>query len=225
MTKVLVVVAHPDDEVLGCGGAIAKHVSNGDQVFVIFMADGVSSRDGHTPGNELDTRKKAACNSCKILGTETPVFLDFPDNQMDTVSLLSIVKKLEDEIKSIQPNVVYTHHSGDLNIDHRITHQAVMTACRPLPGQTVRKICSFEVLSSTEWMSVSSNNAFLPTYYIDISSTFDKKIQALQEYGSELSKFPHSRSIDAVVALSKYRGASSGVEAAEAFFIEREISI
>jgi len=225
MTKVLVVVAHPDDEVLGCGGAIAKHVSNGDQVFVIFMADGVTSRDGHTPGNELDTRKKAACNSCKILGTETPVFLDFPDNQMDTVSLLSIVKKLEDEIKSIQPNVVYTHHSGDLNIDHRLTHQAVMTVFRPIPGQSVKKIYTFEVLSSTEWNSGSFNRPFIPNYYVDITATIDTKLLALDEYREEMSDYPHSRSTEAVIALSKYRGATVGINSSEAFMLERELSV
>ena len=223
MTKVLVVAAHPDDEVLGCGGTIAKHVNNSDRVFIIFMADGVGSRAEILSEEDIAVRRGHAKKSCKILGTEPPVFFDFPDNQMDSVPLLEIIKTLEDEVKSIQPDIVYTHHSGDLNIDHQLTHQAVMTVCRPVPGQTVKRICSFEVLSSTEWSSMSNNNSFTPNYYVDITETLDTKIQSLNAYKDELNAYPHSRSIEAVIALSKYRGVSSGVKSAEAFILEREI--
>ena len=222
MTDVLVVAAHPDDEALGCAGTIAKYVNEGDKVFIAFMADGVGSRDSNT-GEGVKVRRESALRSSKILGAEDPIFFEFPDNQMDTVPFLSLVKKIEEVVNSVEPFVVYTHHSGDLNIDHRLTHQAVMTACRPIPDHSVKKILSFEVLSSTEWASAGSDNAFVPNCFVDISSTIDQKIEALKAYQHEMREFPHSRSIDTVIALARYRGASSGRSAAEAFFVEREI--
>jgi len=218
--QILVVVAHPDDEVLGCAGTIARHVSDGDKVYVVFMSDGVTSRTG-VESNEVEVRKQAAKDASNILGmVQSPRFLGFPDNRMDTVALLDIVQTLEQVINEIEPEVVYTHHSGDLNIDHKITHQAVMTACRPQPGFCVREIYSFEVLSSTEW---STNNPFIPNYFVDISDILELKISAIKAYNSELRLFPHARSIESIEALVKYRGASVGVHAAEAFRLERKI--
>mgnify|MGYP006409935097 FL=1 len=218
--QILVVVAHPDDEVLGCAGTIARHVSDGDKVYVVFMSDGVTSRTG-VESNEVEVRKQAAKDASNILGmVQSPRFLGFPDNRMDTVALLDIVQTLEQVINEIEPEVVYTHHLGDLNIDHKITHQAVMTACRPQPGFCVREIYSFEVLSSTEW---STNNPFIPNYFVDISDILELKISAIKAYNSELRLFPHARSIESIEALVKYRGASVGVHAAEAFRLERKI--
>jgi len=222
MSKViLVVAAHPDDEVLGCGGTVARHVDDGDEVHVIFMSDGVTSRTD-IGSNEIEIRKQAKKYACNILSIVQPTrFLGFPDNRMDTVALLDIVQILEKVINEIEPEVVYTHHLGDLNIDHKITHQAVMTACRPQPGFCVREIYSFEVLSSTEW---STNNPFIPNYFVDISDTLELKISAIKAYSSELRTFPHARSIESIKALAKYRGASVGIRAAEAFKVERLIS-
>jgi N-acetylglucosamine malate deacetylase 1 len=217
---VLVVAAHPDDEVLGCSGTIARHVDNGDKVHVVFMSDGVTSRT-YTNHKEVKERKQAAINACHILGVKRkPIFLEFPDNRMDTIALLDIVQTLEKVINKIEPGVVYTHHSGDLNIDHKITNQAVMTACRPQPGFCVREIYSFEVLSSTEWLT---NNPFIPNYFVDISDALELKVLAIKAYNSELRSFPHARSIESIKALAKYRGASVGVSAAESFKVERLI--
>jgi LmbE family N-acetylglucosaminyl deacetylase len=219
--QILVVAAHPDDEVLGCSGTIACHVSDGDKVYVVFMSDGVTSRTG-VESNEVEVRKQAAKDAGNILGiVQSPRFLGFPDNRMDTVALLDIVQTLEQVINEIEPEVVYTHHLGDLNIDHKITHQAVMTACRPQPEFCVREIYSFEVLSSTEW---STNNPFIPNYFVDISDTLELKVSAIKAYSSELRTFPHARSIESIKALAKYRGASMGIRAAEAFKVERLIS-
>ena len=218
---ILIVAAHPDDEVLGCGGTMARHASEGDEVYVVFMSDGVTSRTG-VESNEVEVRKQAAKDASNILGiVQSLRFLGFPDNRMDTVALLDIVQTLEQVINEIEPEVVYTHHSGDLNIDHKITHQAVMTACRPQPGFCVREIYSFEVLSSTEW---STNNPFIPNYFVDISDTLELKVSAIKAYNSELRTFPHARSIESIKALAKYRGASMGIRAAEAFKVERLIS-
>ena len=142
---------------------------------------------------------------------------------MDSIDLLDVVKEVEKKNEELKPDVVVTHHGGDLNIDHRIIHQAVITACRPQPGQTVKRILSFEVPSSTEWQSPSSGNPFVPNWFEDISDTLELKIKALEAYESEMRKWPHARSIKALEHLARWRGASVGAEAAEAFMLVREI--
>lgn len=220
-TPVIVVVAsHPDDEVLGCGGTIALHVERGDEVHVIFVADGVSSR-GNTTG--ISKRQVAALEASKILGYLEPTFLQLLDNQLDTLPLLGIVQKLEMHFRRIRPSIVYTHHGSDLNIDHRLVHTAVLTACRPTPDQSVHTIYSYEVVSSTEWSSPEQGFAFRPVRYVDVSSCVEKKFRALQCYRDEVRMFPHPRSIEAVEALGRLRGSQVGVEFAEAFGLIRQI--
>jgi LmbE family N-acetylglucosaminyl deacetylase len=218
---VLIVAAHADDEVLGCGGTIAKHTSEGDVVHAVFMADGVRSRS-NTADVDLPRRMVAAKQAHKILGLQRVEFLELPDNCMDSVPLLKIVQALEAVIQKISPQVIYTHHHGDLNIDHRITHNAVMTACRPVPGCAIKEIYSFEVLSSTEW-AVPSLEPFLPNCFVDIKNFLDHKIKALQAYELEMRPVPHSRSIEHVKCLARHRGYSVGVDAAEAFMSIRQI--
>ena len=213
--KVLVVAAHPDDEVLGCGATVAKHVQNGDRAKVVFLADGFGSRDDD--GNRDNSAERAS----KILGCENPIFLNLPDNQLDTIPLLDIVKKIEKVIEGFQPSVIYTHHFGDLNIDHQITHKAVMTACRPQPNFCVKEIYSFETLSATHWQSPSMKNVFNPNYFVGVSDFMDKKIKALQCYDNEMREAPHARSYESVENLSKFRGSLVGVKNAEAFCVER----
>jgi len=220
MTTILVVAAHADDEVLGCGGTIAKHAKAGDEVHILFMADGVGSR-GST--KELAAREEAARKAADIMGAQEPVFLGLPDNRMDGLDLLDIVQPLEKHIAAIQPSVIYTHHGGDLNVDHQLTHKAVMTACRPQPGFCVKEILSFEVLSSTEWAAPRAENACLPAMAVNIGECFDAKMAALKAYDMEMRAFPHARSYEAVEALAVYRGASFGYEKAEAFVINRII--
>jgi len=217
---VLVVAAHPDDEVLGCGGTIALHLMNEDEVYILFMSDGVSSRI-HINNGEIKKRKQNAINASSALGVENkPIFLD---NRMDQEALLDIVQPLEKIIYDIRPEVVYTHHIGDLNIDHQITHKAVMTACRPQPEFCVKEIYTFEVLSSTRWNSQTTMNIFTPNVFIDITKIWRKKTNALFCYKNELREFPHARSYKGVEALANYRGVSVGVEYAEAFQLERKI--
>ncbi len=217
MNKVLVVAAHPDDEVLGCGATIAKHTKSKDMVQVVFLSDGFSSRRNDS------NRDNSAERSSKVLKCKNPIFLNFPDNQMDSVSLLSIVRKIEEVIGDFQPNIVYTHHFGDLNIDHKITHKAVMTACRPQPNFCVKEIYSFEILSATHWQSQSMSNAFIPNYFIDVSDFMDIKEKALQCYNNEIREYPHARSYKAIQSLALYRGSTVGFKLAEAFCIERII--
>jgi len=222
MTKtVLVVAAHTDDEVLGCGGTIARHTSQGDAVHAVFLADGVTSRSNASK-NDLDERNQAAKNAHQILGIQDVYMLGFPDQRTDSVPFLNIVQALEEVIQKVQPQVIYTHHCGDLNIDHRITHQVVMTACRPVPEAFVKEIYAFEVLSSTEWNTPDSS-PFLPNCFVDISDHMETKHQALEAYGLEMREPPHSRSISNALRQSEYRGSMVGIKAAEAFMLMRNI--
>ncbi len=219
MNKVLVVVAHPDDEALGCSGTIAKYVAEGDKVHLLFMCDGVSSRN-ISSDNDVEKRKLAAQQSANILGIESLNYLNFPDNKMDTVPLLEVVQSIEEVIKKLQPKIIYTHHVGDLNVDHQITHRAVMTACRPLPDFCVKEIYAFEVLSSTEWQTPGIL-PFIPNVFVDIKGYIDIKKQALNVYSEEMRQSPHSRSIDNALRLNALRGNSIGVDYAEAFKLIR----
>ncbi|TVT58083.1 MAG: PIG-L family deacetylase [Sedimenticola thiotaurini] len=219
--NVLVVAAHADDEVLGCAGALARHVAEGDMVHVVFMADGVTSRPGADMSN-IQARMAAAEKAHAILGVSRVNYLKFPDNQMDTPSLLDVVQQLEPIIDEFCPQLIYTHHHGDLNIDHRITHQAVMTACRPVPGLSVREIRCFEVLSSTEWGGPAFES-FQPSVFVDISAYLGTKIAALSAYDHEMRAAPHSRSIEHAELLARHRGYSVGLAAAESFMLARAI--
>ena len=187
MPTVLVIAAHPDDEVIGCGGVMAKHAADGDEVHTLFLADGVSARPADGGRAAIDARKEAAARAARALGVEAPRFLDLPDNRLDTVALLDVVRPVEDMLAALAPAVVYTHHGGDLNVDHRIAHQAVMTACRPLPASPVRAIYAFEVASSTEWASPHTGAPFRPTRFVDIDRELERKLNALACYQGEVS--------------------------------------
>jgi N-acetylglucosamine malate deacetylase 1 len=219
---VLVIVAHPDDEALGCGGTIAKHVKNGDEVNVLFLTNGVSARLNQTEKN-INERTKNAKKAGKILGLKQMFFKNFPDNQLDTVPMLQITKTIEEIILITKPKIIYTHHYGDLNIDHRITHSAVMTASRPLPDTSVKEIYTFEVLSSTEW-SYDVSSIFFPTMFVDIEDFFNQKVKSLEAYSIEMREHPHSRSIEHIKALAVHRGASIGKNKAESFMVMRLIN-
>jgi LmbE family N-acetylglucosaminyl deacetylase len=218
--KVLIVAAHADDEALGCGGTIARHADGGDSVEVVFVADGVSGRGNSAA---LAARHASAKKACAILGANAPAFLDFPDQKLDAVGLLPVVQALESLIAKIQPTVIYTHHGGDLNLDHRIVHQAVMTALRPTPSSIYKAVYAFEVASSTEWASTAIGEVFRPDHFVSIEGTVERKIEALQAYDQEMRDFPHARSYAALRALATLRGAAVGVVAAEGFVTLRSL--
>ena len=224
---VLVVAAHPDDEVLGCGGTLARMAGEGRPVHILLMADGETSRirgpKRMTGAGRVAARNAAAVAACKILGCASVEMLALPDNRLDGMELLDVVKHIEVFVQRYQPLAVLTHHGGDVNIDHRVVHDAVITACRPQPGFPVKELLFFEVPSSTEWRPPSSIESFNPNWFVDISSTLDMKLQALAAYKTELRIFPHPRSLKAVEALAWWRGATVGVHAAEAFVLGRNI--
>ncbi|KGK41845.1 GlcNAc-PI de-N-acetylase [Nitrincola sp. A-D6] len=220
MACILVVAAHPDDEVLGCGGTLVKHTLAGDRVHIVFMADGETSRPSST--SEASARERMAHQAGEVLGAQSLHFLGFPDNAMDSLPLLHITQKLESIIQPLQPDTIYTHFGGDLNIDHRLTYQAVMTACRPQPESSVKKIYCFEVASSTEWAS-QIDVPFRPQRFVDISAVLAQKKRALDFYSKELRPWPHTRSEEAITLKAQVRGNQVGMSAAEAFMVEREL--
>lgn len=169
--RVLIIAAQANDETLGCGGTIARHASAGDRVDVVFLADGETSREGHT----VKERHSAALKACGILGANTPKFFDLPDQKLETISFLAITQMIEATVSEFKPTIIYTHHGGDLNLDHRIVHQAVMTAMRPVPANRTHTIYAFEVLSSTEWAGPSIGSPFAPNHFVSIEGTLEKK--------------------------------------------------
>lgn len=218
--KVLVIAAHPDDEVLGCGGTILKHTEMGDEVSVLLLSDGETSRQTA----DIRKRQLQAKQAGKILGIKELFLEQLPDNKFDSLPLLEIVKLVEKYLEKIEPDIVYTHNASDLNVDHQLTAKAVLTAARPQPGYFVKKILAFEVLSSTEWQIKDKKHLFFPTYYYDITEVLNKKINALKAYKDELREYPHPRSEQGVRALAQYRGIESGYNFAEAFQLIRQLS-
>ena len=220
--QILIVAAHPDDEVLGCGGAIARHVKEGDSAHVLFLGDGVSSRS-NSNNKLISARKESAVKACEVLGAAVVGFEKFPDNMFDSVPLLDIVRVVESAKKEINPQIIYTHHGGDLNIDHRITCQAVLTAFRPQPNEEFFEIRAFETNSSTEWSSSAIMPQFVPDTFVDISQYLDKLLNAYACYADEIREEPHARSLEALKIAALRRGREAGLQAAEAFMTLRRI--
>ena len=223
---ILVVAAHPDDEVLGCGATIAKYSNLGVPVHCIIAAQGIASRAGistHDAEFEILELKKKSEAAHQVLGISSTTHLNFPDNRMDSVDLLDVTQAIEAVITELNPTHVFTHQNSDVNIDHQVLHSAVLAACRPQPGTNIAEVNYFEIQSSTEWRFGAKDQGFHPNYFEDVSSTISRKIEALECYASEMRDFPHARSYQAVRALSEWRGATVGFSNAEAFETGRRI--
>ncbi|AWW74147.1 GlcNAc-PI de-N-acetylase [Erythrobacter sp. KY5] len=217
----MVIAAHPDDEVLGAGGFVAKLCAAGEEVHHLILAEGATSRDDarDVAARDGDLSELARCahNAADIVGAASVTLEHFPDNRMDGVELLDVVKVIEQHLAKHKPTRVLTHSNSDVNIDHRVIHDAVIAATRPQPGSAVRELLFFETMSSTEWRPAPSISPFAPTYFVDISDHLETKLQALRAYAPEMREWPHARSIEALEYLARSRGASIGVAAAEAF--------
>ena len=223
--NIMVVAAHPDDEVLGCGGTIAA-LAKENNVVVAILGEGATARDEEQTGAPADAVKELqdqARSAASILGVSEVVFGGLPDNRFDSLPLLEIIRIVETWVERFNPEVIYTHHGGDLNIDHTLTFRAVLTATRPVEGSTVRDLYSFEVASSTEWAFQTISPAFTANTFVDISSTLTQKISALEAYGGEVRAFPHPRSSDNLRATAQKWGAASGLSYAEAFQLIRSL--
>lgn len=227
MKTALVVAAHPDDEVLGCGATMARLAHEGWAVHVLIVAEGATSRaDKRDPmlhKEALSELAQCAKMANELLGAASVTLLNLPDNRMDGMDLLDVIKIVESTIQKHQPSLVLTHHVGDVNVDHAVLHKAVVTACRPQSGHPVQTLLFFEVPSSTEWQPPASAVPFTPNYFYDVTSFLDKKMLALDAYKPEMRAFPHPRSVEAVVHLARWRGATVGYFAAEAFMLGRAI--
>lgn len=220
--NLLVIAAHPDDEVLGAGGLIAKALRQGRRADVLLLGEGATSRVG-ADAVEVDRLKAQAAASALVLGGAGVEHLGLPDNRFDTVPLLDVVHAIEERIERLQPDVVVTQHGGDVNIDHQTSFRAVLAATRPVPGHRVRTVMAYEVASSTEWAFGRQSPVFCPNLFVDISDELDIKLDALRCYEDELRPFPHPRSIEGVTAQATRWGTAVGVRAAEAFEIVRAI--
>ncbi len=224
--SVLVVAAHPDDEVLGCGGTMARLANEGQEVRIAILAEGMTSRyqeREQANQRQLSHLHSNAQQAADKVRAKELVLCKLPDNRLDTVPLLEVVKVVEDLIEKFNPAVIYTHHPGDLNVDHGVVHRAVLTATRPIPGQRVREIYAFEVPSSTEWAFQRLEPSFRPSVFVDISATLETKVSALACYDTETRKFPHPRSPEAVRAIAMRWGSVAGFQAAEAFELIRSL--
>jgi LmbE family N-acetylglucosaminyl deacetylase len=223
---VLVIAAHPDDEILGCGATAARLVREGREVHFAILGEGITSRHAQRDAADADQlarlHRQAHAAAAKV-GVKQVHLHQLPDNRLDTVPLLEVVKLVEDLVERIQPEVIYTHHAGDLNVDHGVIHRAVLTATRPMAGQPVREIYAFEVPSSTEWAFQRIEPAFRANVFVDITSTLEAKIAAMECYESEARKFPHPRSPEALRAIAMRWGSVIGCAAAEAFELVRSI--
>ncbi len=225
LKNIIVFAAHPDDELLGAGGTVKRLSSRGAKVHAVILSEGLTSRKDNredTSQSQLKELQKDACKAACEAGYESIDFCCFPDNRMDAVDLLEIVKTVSSFIEKYDPDTIFTHHHGDLNIDHNKTCKAVLTACRPGGNHHVERIFAFETPSSTEWNFVQGE-PFQPNVFIDVSDTLEAKIRGMACYKTESTAYPHPRSPQALRALAQYRGSNAGVEAAEAFELLREI--
>ena len=222
--KILIIAAHPDDEVLGCGGTAARLVKQGNEVYTLVLGEGITSRDASRQREkreqELIQLKKQVHEANGVIGIKEVFTHDFPDNRFDSVPLLDIVKVIETIKNKIKPGIVFTHYEQDLNIDHQITYRAVLTAVRPTADETVKEIYSFEVLSSTEW---NFPLKFSPDVFYDITETIDIKLAAMEKYQSELKEYPHPRSLKGIRMNAEQWGMKTGLKYAEAFKLVRLI--
>lgn len=216
--KILIVAAHPDDEVLGCFGTVARLIKDGYEAYTLILGEGKTSRDEQrvveNKKNEIATLNSEIQKANDAIGIKKVFVESFPDNRFDSVDLLDIIKvisKVKDEIK---PDIIFTHYENDLNIDYQITYKAVITATRPMQDECVKEIYSFEILSSTEWNYPLS---FSPDTYFDITNTLNLKLNAMKEYSSELCEYPHPRSIKGIELNAQYNGMRVGKEYVESF--------
>ncbi|MCR4745634.1 MAG: PIG-L family deacetylase [Lachnospiraceae bacterium] len=224
MKNVLVFAAHPDDELLGLGGTVRRLTNEGVVVRAVIMAEGLTSRlDKRSDADisEIENLQADARKAAEIVGYKSIEFCGLPDNRMDGIELLDVIKIVSRYVEKYKPDTIFTHHHGDLNIDHRITCEAVLTACRPVGNYCVKRIYAFETPSSSEWNYVY-NEPFKPNVFFDVTDTLEAKVNGMECYQSESMSYPHPRSIEALLSLGRYRGSSVGFSMAEGFMLLRE---
>jgi LmbE family N-acetylglucosaminyl deacetylase len=219
--NVLVFASHPDDEILGAGATLAGHASRGDEVHAVVLAEGASSRYSETMQQAL---QKAGLRAAEEIGFASIRFEGLPDQRLDTVPLIEITQGLEAILDELDPEVVYTHFPGDVNVDHGVVARAVWTACRPYRFPRIRRLAAFETPSSTEWAWPLPDGVFSPTLFVEVSATIDAKLAAMECYSAELRDYPHPRSTRALRQRAEFWGSVVDRSAVEPFVILREIA-
>tara|TARA_B110000879_G_scaffold209873_1_gene298646 strand:- start:1823 stop:2530 length:708 start_codon:yes stop_codon:yes gene_type:complete len=228
--RILLVVAHPDDELLGVGGTMNRLIQEQKcTVRVVILGEGITSRSNNHDvkkwEKELAVHKENIKDAQNCIGYQELSIYDFPDNRFDTVPLLDIIKVIEKEKKEFNPEIIFTHHGGDVNIDHQRTFEAVITATRPLDYEKAHTIITFETPSGTEWRASSDPKCFVPNMFLEISEkNLDSKVKGMECYEFEKREFPHPRSPEALKILAQLRGMTVGKSLAEAFMIIRMIN-
>lgn len=218
--RILILAAHPDDEVLGCGATAAKLVRDGHTVIPVIVCENASVRYE----SDMQPRiEESAIKSAEILGISNPVFLRMPDQKLDTYPALEMAQVIEKAIKDLAPDMVFTHHGGDINKDHQIIFEATLVASRPTPTNKVRTLLTYETVSSTEWGFPDYHARFSANTFYDVTDTLAVKLEAFSQYTSELRNYPHPRSIEALENRAKDWGARVGMKAAEAFQLIRAL--
>lgn len=226
MKRILAVVAHPDDEIIGVGGTLCRHVDEGDNVKVVILGDGKSSRRdkyAKLDENEIEKSNIETREALLKLGIEDFHKEFLPDNRFDSMEILDLTKLVSKHIKEFKPETIYTHHFGDLNIDHQMCSEAVVIACRPTENETVKQVFMFETLSSTEMAGYRATNVFLPNYFVDIQKQLDRKIDSMSHYKSELKSYPHPRSLESIKINAQLWGTKVNMLAVEPFYLFREL--
>lgn len=224
--RVLVIAAHPDDEVLGMGGTIAKLAESGNDIALLIVTDGSSTqyKDKENIEKIIDAKKEETKNSCAILGINRIYYAALPDMKLDTVPHTDINAAIERIILEFEPSAVYTHFWGDVNKDHRLVYESTLVACRPTQSQCVKKIFAYSVPSSTEWNIQKADTAFMPNCIVDISGNYaEKKYRAIECYHTELREYPHPRSVEYLKIADVAEGNHYGLMAAESFVLLRSI--
>lgn len=223
MADILVIAPHADDEVLGCGATIAKHVLNNDSVTVLIGTNASIGAPELFKKEIVDVVRKEAKKAHKILGVSETIFFDFPAPALNAFPSYKISMKISEILEAGRFDTVYLPHPGDMHQDHEVIYRSGLVACRPQNGNSVKNIYCYETLSETEWSPMQGDYFFKPNRFVNVSECFEKKLEAMRCFRSQLREFPHSRSLEALEALAKYRGATVGVERAESFEVEREI--
>lgn len=222
--RILVIAAHPDDEILGCSATIAKLVQDGYEAFTLILGEGVTSRDDIRDTivreKEIKDLKKQIYQANQVIGVKECFIENFPDNRFDSIPILEIVKKIEQIKNYVKPDIIFTHYKNDLNIDHQVTFKSVITATRPMKEECVKEIYSFEILSSTEW---NYPLTFSPNTFFEIKDTLELKKEAMKVYSSELREFPHPRSLKGIELCAENWGMKTGLNYAEAFMLVRKV--
>lgn len=218
--RVLVIAPHPDDEIIGVGGTIAKRAKDGNEVYVCVVTKGKSPLFND---EFIEQGRKECRKADKKLGVKETIFLDFPAVMLETVPRYEFNGKISEVVNSIKPDEVYIPHRGDMQIDHQMVVDAAMVAVRPRGNNYPKRVYAYETLSETGWNIPNIVNEFIPTVYEDITDTYEVKLEAMAIFESQLFVFPEARSIGAIEALAKYRGATVSVKAAEAFSLVREV--